>query len=263
MDTMRDLFEDLFPNEPIDPIESARRGLRSQARKRFYERAEAVQGEGGYAILLDGRSVKTPGRRALAAPTQALAQAIVDEWQAQAEVIDPAGMPMTRLANTIIDGVAAAPRDVAADLARYLGSDLLVYRARTPEGLVARQAKVWDPILAFARDTLGARFVLTEGITFVQQPAEAIAAASAAIPADPWRLGALHVITTLTGSALIALSLLRGALSLDEAWTAAHVDEDWNMHLWGRDEEALARRAVHFKDMQAAAVTLALVAAAD
>jgi chaperone required for assembly of F1-ATPase len=249
---MRDLPEDIFQDQAIDPIEAARRGLRRQLRRRFYSEVGLAEDDGGFQILLDGRPVRTPGRHLLAAPTRALAQAIADEWEAQRDVIDPLNMPLTRLANTIIDGVASAPREVAAEIAQYLGSDLLVYRARTPEGLVERQARHWDPILAWARDALGARFALAEGVTFVQQPAATLAAATAAIPTDPWRLGATHIITTLTGSALIALALARGVLSLEQAWAVAHIDEDWNMDQWGRDESALERRAVHFRDVEAA-----------
>jgi chaperone required for assembly of F1-ATPase len=175
-------------------------------------------------------------------------------------VIDPAAMPLTRLANTIIDGVASSSREVAAEIKRYLGSDLVIYRAPAPETLVHRQILHWDPILSWARDALGARFVLTEGVTFVTQPNAAIEAASAAIPTDPWRLGAVHVMTTLTGSALIALARARGALSTEAAWAAAHVDEDWNLERWGQDELALARREVHHKDMYAAAMILDFVA---
>jgi chaperone required for assembly of F1-ATPase len=253
---MRDMLEDIFQDQANDPIEAARRGLQRQLRKRFYSQVGISECDSGFQILLDGRPVKTPGRHGLAAPTRPLAQAIADEWQAQSDLIDPLNMPLTRLANTIIDGVASAPREVAAEIAKYLGSDLLVYRARTPEGLVERQAKHWDPILAWARDALGAHFALATGVTFVEQPAATLAAATAAIPSDPWQLGATHIVTTLTGSALIALALAQGALSLEEAWTAAHVDEDWNMDQWGRDETALARRAVHFKDMEAAARVL-------
>jgi chaperone required for assembly of F1-ATPase len=165
-------------------------------------------------------------------------------------------MPLTRLANTIIDGVAATRTAVAADVERYLACDLVFYRAGGPAGLVVRQAKAWDPVLAWAREALGARFALGEGIVFVTQSAEALAAASGAVPSDPWRLGALHSVTTLTGSALIALALARGALSLEEAWSAAHVDEDWNLELWGREELALERRAARFAEMQAAATVL-------
>jgi chaperone required for assembly of F1-ATPase len=193
----------------------------------------------------------------LAAPTLALAEAIAAEWQAQKDVIDPAKMPLTRLANAIIDGVADAPQPVAAEIAKYLASDLLLYRASSPPGLVERQAQHWDPILDWARQALGADFKLGEGVVHVAQPEAALAAARAAIPLEPWRLGAVHAMTTLTGSALIALAMARGALSADAAWQAAHVDEDWNLAQWGRDEMAAARREFRFAEFQAAATVLA------
>ena len=256
---MRDILEDIFGDEPLDPRQVARASLRPKTRERFYKSASA--GEGApFAVLLDGRPVKTPAKNALAAPTQPLAQAIAAEWDAQRERIDPATMPLTRIANSIIDGVVPAPDPVAGDLAKYLGSDLLCYRADTPDGLVRWQIQHWDPILDWARTALGARFMLSEGIVFVTQPEGAIAAARAAIPSDPWRLGAAHVVTTLTGSALIALALCVGRIDLDAAWAASNVDEDWNMHLWGRDEMALVARAARFADLQAAAIVLALTA---
>jgi chaperone required for assembly of F1-ATPase len=155
--------------------------------------------------------------------------------------------------------VVTAQQEVAAEIAKYLGSDLLFYRVSEPERLVARQEQQWDPVLAWARDALGARFKVGRGIMFVEQPTEAVAAASAAIPRQPWRLGAVHVITALTGSALIALALAHDELSLEAAWAAAHLDEDWNMELWGRDELALTRRGVHFSELQAAAAVLGFV----
>jgi chaperone required for assembly of F1-ATPase len=270
---MRDIFEEIFVHAPIDPVEAVRRSTRPQLRRRFYKRAHvddghadsphsdgarAEPGHGGFAIRLDGRAVRTPGRRILGTPTRALADALAAEWNAQEELIDPLNMPLSRLANSIIDGVVDAPAAVAAEIEKYLGSDLVVYRAPAPPSLIARQAQAWDPLVDWARETLGARFVLAEGINFVTQPAAALAAARAAIPPDPWRLGALNAITTLTGSALIALAVLRGRLSADEAWTAAHVDEDWNMGFWGRDELALERRGFHFAEMKAAAMVLGL-----
>ena len=253
---MRDLFEDIFKNAPLDPVQAARRAVRPHLRRRFYQRAEVEDADGEFRIVLDGRPVKTPARRTLAAPTRALARALAAEWDAQRDVIDPAKMPLTRLANTIIDGVTDAPSAVADEVKRYLACDLVFYRAPGPAGLVAWQAEAWDPVLAWVRETLGARLVLAEGIAFVAQPAQSLAAASSAIPTDPWRLGAMHAVTTLTGSALIAIALARGALSVDAAWAAAHVDEDWNMKFWGRDALALERRAARFSDMQAAATVL-------
>ena len=254
---MRDILDDLFGNQPIDPTESARRGLRTPLRKRFYQRATVGQGA-PYPILLDGGAVKTPAGGTLGLPSRPLAQAIAAEWDVQGERIDPATMPLTRLANTIIDGVVPDPVPVADEIAKYLGSDLVCYRADTPEGLVRAQVRSWDPILMWARETLGARFVLTEGVVFVEQPDHAVAAARKAIPSDPWRLGAVDLITTLTGSALIALAVAAKRLSVEEAWAAAHVDEDWNMDFWGRDELAMQRRATRFADMQAAGTVLEL-----
>ena len=253
---MRDLFEEIFAHQPLDPTEAARRGMRPHLRRRFYVRAEVAEGEGGFAVLLDGRPVKTPARRALAAPTRALAEALAAEWEAQRDVVDPAKMPLTRLANSIIDGVADAPAAVAAEAEKYLASDLVCYRAEGPDGLVARQAGAWDPVIAWAREALGARFVVAAGMVFVVQPDAALAAARAALPRDPWRLGAFHAVTTLTGSALIALAVLNGRLGVEEAWRAAHVDEDWNMDFWGRDELALERRAARYAEMQAACLVL-------
>lgn len=254
---MREILEDLFGNEPLDPIEAARRNMRPNLRKRFYRAATVGEGP-PHPILLDGRMVKTPAGATLAAPTLALGQAIAAEWEVQGERIDPATMPLTRLANTIIDGVASNPQPVADEIAKYAGTDLVCYRADTPDGLVAKQAQHWDPILAWAREAHGARFVLSEGVMFVAQPESAVAAMRVAIPEDPWRLGAVSLITTLTGSALIALAVAAGALDVEQAWAAAHVDEDWNMDFWGRDELAMQRRATRFADMQAADTVLAL-----
>jgi chaperone required for assembly of F1-ATPase len=257
---MRDILQDLFHNEPLDPTEAARRNMRPRLRKRFYERAHVADAP-PFSILLDGRAIKTPAQHALAAPTRAVGAAIAREWDAQGERIDPALMPLTRLANSIIDGVAATPQPVADEVAKFLGSDLLCYRADTPEGLLQRQAQHWDPVLGWAREALGARFILSQGVMFVAQPERAIAAASAAIPADPWRLGAVHTVTTLTGSALLALAVASRALDIEAAWAAAHVDEDWNMSQWGRDDIALARRAAREAEMRAAGTVLALTAA--
>jgi chaperone required for assembly of F1-ATPase len=254
---MREIFTEIFENQPLDPTEAARRSVRPHLRKRFYERAHVGEsGEGGVPILLDGKPVKTPARRALSLPSRALAEAVAAEWDAQTDVIDPARMPLTRLANSVIDAVADKPAPVAEEIAKYLGSDLLCYRADAPAGLVESQARAWDPVLLWVRDQFGARFVLAQGVVHVPQPQEAIAAIRAAVPAEPWRLGALSAITTLTGSALLALALAHGALAAEAAWAAAHVDEDWQMSQWGRDELALARRQYREAEFQAAVTVL-------
>ncbi len=253
---MRDIFESIASDQPLDPTESARRNMRA-LRQRFYTAAGVVESPSGFEVVLDGRPIRTPARHPLAFPVRPLAEAAAAEWDAQQEFIEPGRMPLTRLANTIIDGVVAAPDAVAAEVAKYLSSDLLFYRAAGPERLVARQKQHWDPVLEWARTALGARFLTGTGVMPLLQPEQALAAARTAIPREPWRLGAVHAVTTLTGSALLALALAAGALGCAAAWTAAHVDEDWNMELWGEDALALERRASRFAEMQAAARVLA------
>ena len=154
---MREFMEEIFINQPLDPMVSARQGARASLRKRFYKQAQVGENTGaGFPLLLDGKHVMTPARNALVAPVRALAEAIAQEWEAQVEVIDPFAMPLTRLANVIIDGVAKAPQPIIDEIVQYLGSDLVCYRADAPEGLVAAQTRHWDPVLSWARDAHGA-----------------------------------------------------------------------------------------------------------
>ncbi|MGD0331675.1 MAG: ATP12 family protein [Xanthobacteraceae bacterium] len=254
---MRDTFEKSLPE---NAVEAVRRATRPVLRRRFYGKAGTAAAGESFAVRLDDKPVHTPAGRILAAPTLALAEAIAAEWDGQRDTINPAKMPLTRLANVIIDGVSDRPGPVAAEIQKYLATDLVCYRAAAPPGLVDRQARHWDPIVVWTHDALGAHLRVGEGVIHVVQPEAALAAAGAAIPDDPWRLGAVHTVTTLTGSALIALALLHARLTADEAWQAAHVDEDWNMAQWGRDEIALSRRAFHFTELQAAALVLQLLA---
>jgi chaperone required for assembly of F1-ATPase len=253
---MRELFDEVAGQSPLDPQEAVRRTMRAPRRKRFYARAGVVKGKGGFAIALDDKPVRTRSGRALVVPVSEIADAMAAEWDAQREFIDPPTMPLTRFANSVVDAVVDRVDAVTEDVVKYLGSDLLFYRAGHPEALVAREAALWDPPLFWAADTLGAHFILAEGIVHVRQPDSAIAAARAALPGDPWSIAALHVVTTLTGSALLALALMRGVLDSDQVWAAAHVDEDWNVEKWGVDEEVAARRAARLVDFRAAAAII-------
>lgn len=249
---MREIFEDAEKRNPLDATEAAQRAMRPDLRKRFFKEARVQEENGGFCVTLDGRAIRTPARKLLAVPTRALAQALADEWQAQLEVIDPAKMPLTRLANSIIDGVTDSCAAVADDILKYLASDLLFYRADGPARLVERQQQMWDPLLVWAREAFGAHFILAQGVVHVNQPEDSIAAAKKVMPSDPWRLGALHAITTLTGSALLALALGRNAISPERAWATAHVDEDFNAETWGRDDMAMMRHDARASEYEAA-----------
>lgn len=228
--------------------------------KRFYARAAAAAtGDGAFRIELDGRPLRTPGKAPFIVPARGLAEAIAAEWDGQGERIDPVSMPVTRLVNSAIDGVEATGAEVAAEIVRYAGSDLLCYRADAPERLVALQQELWDPLLDWARAELGARFVLSEGIVFVEQPPRSLELIAKHLPTDALRLASLNLMTTLSGSAILALAVWRGALSAEQGWRTAHVDEEVQELLWGVDDAALARRATRYRDFAAAALCLTLL----
>lgn len=229
--------------------------------KRFYTEVSVGDApDGGYQILLDGRPVRTPRKLPLVVPTKGLADAIAAEWAAQTERIDPSTMPLSKLAITALDGVTGTMREVAADVVRYAGSDLLCYRAEAPVGLAEMQATVWDPVLAWIETETGERFLLAEGVMPVTQNRFALERVGDLVaPFGAMQLAALHVMTTLTGSAFLALAVAKERLSAEEAWAAAHVDEDWQIARWGIDVEAAERRARREAEMLAASRFLQLL----
>lgn len=225
--------------------------------KRFYRQAMA---DAENRILLDGRPVKTPARAELAPPTASLAEAIADEWNAQGETIDPRIMPLTGLANAAIDRIAPDRAAFALGLAAYGESDLVCYRADGPGPLVARQAELWDPLLAWAQQRYDAVFELATGVIHMKQPDETVARLRAAVAVrTPFELAGLSPLVTVSGSLLIALAVAEGALGVDDAWAAATLDEQWQAQQWGEDEEAKAALAARNRDFAAAARFLALL----
>jgi chaperone required for assembly of F1-ATPase len=250
--------------EPRDPARAIRADMKIALPRRFYREAGVREEEGAYALVLDGKPARTPAKRPLRVSDRRAADALAAEWQAQGGEIDPSTMPLTRLVNSAIDGVAQRMREVAEETARYAGSDLLCYRAGDPERLVRLQSETWDPVLAWVRDELGARFLLVEGVMFAEQPPQALAAVRAAVDrvTDPLGLAALSTVTSLTGSVLLALAVAHGRLTAAEAWAAAHLDEDFQMEVWGQDAEALERRLRRWAEMEAAALALETAARA-
>jgi len=250
------------PGEKNTPMRPAERGNKPALRRRFYKAAGTIGLEGGlFAVTLDGKIARTPGGAQLAVPSRALGEAMAAEWEAQGDAIDPMTMQLTRIANTAIDGVAARMAEVRAEIVAYAGSDLLSYRATDPRGLIARQSAAWDPLLRWAEEALGARLLTGQGVMPVLQPQASLDAIGRAVePLSPLQLAATHVIMTLTGSAVISLAVFRGGIDAGAAWTAAHVDEDWEIEQWGADAEAARRRDVRWTEMEAAARLLALLA---
>jgi chaperone required for assembly of F1-ATPase len=222
--------------------------------KRFYKEASAIAAaDGTYAVLLDGKVVKTPKRAMLSLPNLPLGEAVAEEWRAQGETLDTQSMPLTRFAFAAIDVVTAERPTIATQVLEYAKHDLLCYRAEEPPELVARQARVWDPLLDWAAETYGARLKVAIGIKHVPQPPDAIAELQQAIARyDEFELAALHTATTITGSLILALALAEEEISADEAFAAATLDETFQAEKWGRDAEADQRRQRLLSELTAA-----------
>ena len=209
------------------------------AAKRFWKTTTTKQTDTGFTVLLDDRSIKTPAKTALNLPTQALADAVAEEWDAQIEKVDPNTMPMTRSANAALDKVAHQRAAVADMLAEYGGTDLLCYRANSPAELVQMQATKWDPILGWAEQTFGVKMILGEGVMFVEQPAESLSILTERVHQfDPFELTGFHDLVAISGSLILGFAVTEGHLSAQEAWELSRVDEEWQIAQWGADDEA-------------------------
>lgn len=232
-------------------------GLRGA--KRFYRDVAAAAGDGGFRVLLDGRPVRTPAGAYLEVRSEALARAIAAEWAGQGDTLDPAVMPMTALANAVVDRVGPARDAVVAEAVRYASGDLLCYRADGPEELVRRQEREWQPLTDWARAYLGAPFRITSGIVAVDQPQAVSDAIRAIVRAlDDESLAVFSHVAASTGSTVLALALLAGRIDAGTAHRAAVLDEVWQSERWGVDSEAEARRQAIADDIRVAATFLAL-----
>lgn len=228
--------------------------------KRFYKEAAAVPLDGGYGVALDAKPIKTPLKAPLVVPSPDLASAIAAEWAGQGEIIGRELMRLTRLACTALDRVPGQRGAIVEELLGYGATDLLCYRAERPPSLVERQARAWDPLLAWAAETHGARLAVTRGISPIEQPADAIAALRGATKAlDPFRLTALHLATGASGSLVIALALIADRLDAEAAFQASQIDESFEIEQWGADAEFEARRAALRADLEAAAEAIRLL----
>lgn len=229
--------------------------------KRFWKSATAEACDGGYTVRLDGRAVKTPAKAAFVLPTMAMAQAAAAEWDAQQGAVNPASMPVTRAANSAIDKLAPQFDEVVGLLAAYGASDLLCYRATGPEGLIARQAAGWDPLLDWAAQVLGAPLRVTQGIVHIDQPPETVARLQTLTACfTTFELAAFHDLVAITGSLVLAFAVTKGRLSTDEAFALSRIDETWQAEFWGVDEDAATLEAAKKQALTEAGLFYALCA---
>lgn len=219
--------------------------------RRLYAAVSCAEGEDGFAVLLDGAALHTPGKLPLLLPTRDLALAIAAEWANQGEVIQPLSMPMTRLANVAIERTPQARAALAQEIRRYGETDLLHHRADSPEALVLRQAQAWDPILDWGAAALGVRLAVVQGVIAPARDASRLELAALAL--DDFRLTALAHATTVLGSAWLGFALMLGRIDAATGVRLARIDEDFQAERWGRDAEAEAAAHAMAVDAEAAA----------
>jgi chaperone required for assembly of F1-ATPase len=259
---MREFLEDAESHRQ-DGYGRAQAHVRRELPKRFYKEAAVMPMEGGFAVGLDGRVPKTPGMKQVVVPIAPLAQVMADEWAAQGEFIDPQTMPMVRLVNSTVEAGTEAMPALRDEIVKYAANDLLLYRADSPEVLVRRQEELWDAALVTLARHFGVSFQPTIGIVHQpQSPATLLRLARELEDETLFPLTAMNAIMSITGSGLLALAIRHHLLTPDEAWVAAHVDEDHNVAMWGEVSEITERRAKRRKEFDAAARLLELMDAA-
>lgn len=240
-----------------DPLSTAAGSMKPVFQKRFFKTATVKEERGKFTILLDGNQVKTPGKRLLSVEYDLVAKGLAKEWNGLGEYIDMTTMPLTRIVNSAVDGVADSKSSVSDAIASYIGSDLICYRADEPETLVARQVEQWDPILNWIRQRFDIELKCTTGIVHLEQPQASIQRVREFIDSfDCLKVAALYTVATICGSASLAIGLAEGKFSDVQIWNAANVDEDWNIEKWGEDEESLRIREFRRSEFDAANVIL-------
>lgn len=222
--------------------------------KRFYSFVESNEEETGYSILLDGEHLRTPSRKKLIVPTFDYAQALCEEWKVQGEEIDIRSLYLTKLTNSIVDGVAYSMDETRKDIASYIHTDLLCYRVESPEELSSLQRSLWGSIQQQCESNFNIHIFTTNSLIKITQSAACVNEFLSYLNKlqDPFTLGAFHILTTISGSLILAICLKEKKISLDKAWEAAHLDEIYQEKKWGIDEEALERRKVRYKEFSTA-----------
>jgi chaperone required for assembly of F1-ATPase len=258
---MREFLDDAHAHRQ-DGYGRAQKQMRDDLPKRFYKTTGVGVVDGGFAVTLDGRATRTPGRVPIVVPHAGIATVMAEEWAVQGELINAETMPTVRLINSAVEGGEANIPALRAEIVKFAGNDLLLYRADSPQELVAEQDSIWDAALVKLARHFGVIFQPTVGIIHQPQPPATLAKLAEALDElGLFVLTGLMSVTGLTGSGLLAIALRETLLTPEEIWTAAHVDEDYQARLWGEVEEAVVRRAKRRKELDAAVHVIELMRA--
>ena len=221
--------------------------------KRFYKHVTVEPAEGAWQVKLDGRGIRTPGKRVQLVPSRALAETMAMEWADQGEEIDAARFLLRDMADYAIDVIATGREAAIRELLPYAETDTLCYRAEEGEALHRRQVEVWEPLLTVAEARWNVHFERVGGIIHQPQPEATLARLLGVVEAESdFTLAALKTLASLSASLVVALAAIAPDADAQALWNAANLEEDWQAELWGKDAEAEARREKRFRDFAAA-----------
>lgn len=235
--------------------------------KRFYKLVSISQKPEGWMILLDGKEINTPSRNSkLSAPSEALANAIMEEWAAQSDVVVPDTMPLTQILNTKIDRVANE-RSVMSDMIlKYFNTDLVFYRVDQPEELAKRQMQVWGPHVRWFEEKFACDLETTTGLNALTQEDKAHEAVGGYVQAlDDDHFTVLQLVVSICGSLVLGVAFVERELSAADAFKAIRVEENYkaeiyNEALHGQDPAQEKKDTVALDDLKAAEQYLRLLA---
>ena len=257
---MREFLEDALQHQDAG-VGRQQKDRLVELPKRFYATVGVREENGTYAVTLDNRATKTPTGKSITTANADLASLMRYEWEAQGNHIDPDTMPHVKLVNSAVEGGEEAQPALIEEVIKYAGNDLLLYRADSPRELVARQEQAWDDVLVKLARHFSVSFQPTVGILHKAQSPDMLERLKMSLAGLHYLPAtALVSITGLTGSGLLAIALREKLIDHDAAWAAAHVDEDYQISLWGEDFEASEKRKQRRTEFDAAANVIRLLA---
>jgi len=216
--------------------------------------------DGGFAIRLDDRALRTPAGAEVVVPTRALAEAVAAELRATGGRLKAGAVPVTSVVGTALDRIARHRADIEHQIVAYAETDLLCHRVEQPPGLVARQNEIWQPLLDWLAHRHDAMLATTSGILAKPQSEASLAAVRGAVAGfDVWCLAALSVAVATSGSLVVGLALADGRIDAAQAFEAAELEASHQIETWGEDAEATARRATVRADLELAERFLGLL----
>ncbi len=214
----------------------------------YNEVAAQMSADGNFMIKVDGQVFKTPNGETVVGNGM-LIKALAEELKTQKTELNFHDMPLTRYVFTAFDRVRGRRDSVINEIVRYVETDLLCYRVSSPQELVKKQDKLWQPLVDWSKDKYGIGLITSVGtLSILQDPATLKKVHQIIKLMNNFRLTGMYKAVALSGSAIVGLAILEGTLTVEKAWKIANLEESWQLERWGHDTELLERLTISKKE---------------